>query len=294
MMGVTGRLVPGGRVGDYVLGRELPSRSTELVFTAAHVRLPRLARFVAASSTDNEAVVPLLRQACILETVRHPAVPRIYECGLLPDRRPWLALEITRGPTVGALLAERPFAVAEVIDLLRECSALLEHAHARNVVHHGLQPGVITRGEAGLRVTDWSTAWIATESGSEMIDDLRALGAVAYQALTRSPPTIPAARRCPGAPARLTSLIDRMLGATPVAGPSASDVRAEAAQLTGRLARSVELDDGTPIEEVEVVLVDISRDPPPIPRQTKVRSSPAWAGYQARMSNAVHAGKKTP
>jgi hypothetical protein len=198
-----------------------------------------------------------------------------------------------RGPTVGKILAARPFTIAEVIGLLRERKALLEHAHARHVIHHGLNPDVLTRADDGLRVTDWSTASIATgEAGTA--EDIRALGAVAYQALTRCPPTIPAARRCPGAPARLTSLIDRMLGATPATGPDRIRCSRRGYAIARATDRAVEPDDGARRSKRSRSYSSTSRvsHRPSSSDQGEVVA--AWPGHQARLSQAAHEGKKTP
>jgi serine/threonine protein kinase len=269
MTGITGRVAPGVRIGDYVLERELPARTDRQVFAAAHVLLPRRARFVTAAA--GEAAAELMREACIVEALRHPAVPRVFECGLLPDRRPWLALEPADGPTIAELVLDEPFAPAELVTLVRDVAGVLEHAHARDVVHRKLDLDVIVRTPDGIRIADWSSA--ATTGDRKC--DIEALGTLAYLALARARPTIPAARRCPGAPARLTSLIDRMLGPTP---PTAGDVRAEAAVLADQVEPVMVEDDGTAIEEVSVVLVDISREPPPLPRLRKLEWTPA-GGY---------------
>ncbi|MEO8699361.1 MAG: hypothetical protein ABI867_04930 [Kofleriaceae bacterium] len=285
MTGITGRIAPGVRIGDYVLERELPiTRTDRQVFAATHVVLPRHVRIVAAVSSGDPAA-QLMREACIVEALRHPAVPRVFECGVLADR-PWLAIEPADGPTISDLVATKPLPPIEVIGLLRDIAGLLEHAHARRVVNRGLRLDSIVKTADGLRVADWSAAAVTTDRAC----DLEALGALAYLALARALPTIPAARRCPGAPARLTSLIDRMLATTP---PTAADVRAEAAVLADRGDLLAVDDDGTAIERVEVVLVDISRGPPPIPRQAKLKWTPA-VGYVPPDQTPTQPRKKEP
>jgi len=270
------RLAPGVRVGDYVLERELPAKPTELAFEASHVLLPRRARLVAlhpALAGNHAAGVELMKEACIVEALRHPAVPRVYECGILVDRRPWFAVEIAEGPTIAELTTLLPLSVADVLVRLHEVGAVLDHAHMRGVVHGDIRPAVIAQCVDGLRVTDWSLSTLDTSRPS----DVYALGVVAYAALTLELPTLSAAERAPDAPGELTALIDRMLSTYPHTRPTSAEVSAEAARIIELDVDAPEIfifDDGPASEPEEVVLVDISRDPPPLPRHAKLRWTP--------------------
>lgn len=245
----------GSRIGDYVIDRKLPARAPELVFEGTHVLLPRRARLVLPAVPTREAALQTLRHACILETLRHAAAPRLYECGLLPDHRPFLACELVEGAPLPQLVAAQPLAASEVIALVRELAGVMAELHAHDLAHGGLRSDLIVRADTRWVVTDWSTA----TPDADRAADVRALGAIASTAWTRA---APGARHRPGAPARLTRLLDRMLADAPDDRPTASDVRAEAELLAHP---AIDDDDGTAIEEVEVVLVDISRDPPAHP-----------------------------
>jgi eukaryotic-like serine/threonine-protein kinase len=278
MTGGAGRVVPGMRVGDYRLGASLEAAPGELAFAAVHLVLPRHAVIHTPAEPAEDAAVALLRRAWILEALRHPAVPRMYECGRLPgsiDRCPWIAVEPVAGPTVDVLSPR------EVVALIADLAGVLAHAHATDVTHRGVRTSAIVRAAAGFRLADWTAAGV----GGDRAADLRALGAVAYRALTRADVIEPTARRCRAAPRRLARLIDSLVGATP---PSAADVCAETRVLADELAYN---DDGTPIEEVDVVLVDISRDPPPVPR---VKWTPAGGVIARTPRDTIVDGKKAP
>jgi serine/threonine protein kinase len=285
------KLAPGVRVGDYVLEQALPGKPTELAFEASHMLLPRRARLVAlhpALAGNHAAGVELMKEACIVEALRHPAVPRVYECGILADRRPWFAIEMAEGPTIAELTALLPLSVADVLVLLHEVGAVLDHAHTRGVVHGDIRPAVIAQCADGLRVTDWSLSTLDTSAPS----DVYALGVVAYAALTlelpglsaaeragRALPALPVGGRSPGetAPAELTALIDRMLSTYPHIRPTSAELSAEATRIIELDVDAPEIfifDDGPAIEQEEVVLVDISRDPPPLPRHARLRWTP--------------------
>lgn len=270
------RLAPGARLGDYQIDRDLADGWNHEAYLATHVLLPRRARIIVlapAYAADRGAAVTMMREACLVEAMQHPGVPRVFECGVI-DQRPWIAGELVDGIPLSDVIASGPRPVADVLALLRDVAEVLEHAHRRNIVHRNLRPEVLlqTRDRAfPLCITGWSDARI-DDAGVALADlraDVFALGAVAFTALSGSRPSVlTACERCPGAPRALTSLIDRMLAPDPAARPSCAEVRATAVRIAdlSEVAISEEVDDGD-IEEVAVELVDISHTPPPVPRR---------------------------
>ena len=241
------------RIGDYVVEHALDAHT----FLATHVVLPRRARVTIA---PREHAVEALREACLLEALHHAGVPRIYECGLLSDRRPWLAVELVDGEPVGRL------SVAGVVALLRDVAEILDHAHRRGVVHGNLRGEAIVRTplRRGFPVCllDWGRARV----GDAKADDLRALGEVAHVALVGS--LAPIAQRAPGAPPRLTTLLARLAAGS----LTAAQVQAEAAALIELVDAEAPLDDAGALAE-EVELVELAPEPPRI-RWTPPHGSP--------------------
>lgn len=271
------RLAVGSRLGDYVIDGELAGSWNLEAYAATHVVLPRRAKLIVldASLADHTpAAVQLMREACLLDAMAHPGVPRVFGCGVIgTTRRPWIACELVEGTALSDLLAPgRALPVHEVLQLLRDVAEVLEHAHRRGVVHRNLRPEVLlrTRGRAfPICVTGWSDARIHDDK-AELVDcraDVLALGAVAFTALTGVRPSdeLSAAERCPGAPSKLARLIDRMLSEEPEARPSCAEVRAIAMDVLDLTEVEMPIEDDELIEEVAVELVDISRLPPPVP-----------------------------
>src|ERR1043165_7458531 len=102
-MGTTDRFSPGSRIGDYVVEREAGDG-----YEAVHVLLPRRVRLEVMHPTFvglKPVAVRMMREACILEALRHPGVPRIFEVGLMNDQRtnrPWVASELVDGESVAS------------------------------------------------------------------------------------------------------------------------------------------------------------------------------------------------
>jgi eukaryotic-like serine/threonine-protein kinase len=270
--------VPGVRIADYLLHDELPARSTEIAYRATHRVLPRSARIAILKPEHvgvRTAEIQLMREACVVETLHHVGVPRVYECGVL-DRRPWVASEQITGTTIEDAAARRPLAPGEAIAVIRDAAAILAHAHRRGVVHCDITPRSILRTpQRGfpVAITDWGNAAIygtalprsddpaarfyrapeatAGDRGASAAD-VFALGAVMYEAATLVLPE--PVQKFPGMPPALHQLLARMLARSAADRPTADAVQAEAARLAELYS-----DADAAIEEVEVELVDISR-----------------------------------
>ncbi len=247
----------GSRVGDYVIEAELTTRPG--VYASTHRLLPRRAHILV--SLPEPAAFELAR---VLEQLRHPAVPRIYECGLLADQRPWLAVAVIEGPTLAERIASAPLSVGEAAALLRDVATVIAHAHGHGIVHGGLCAEHVAHTLDGWKIVDWTEAGRA----DDFTTDITALATLAYAALARALPTTPIAQRCPGVPAALSRLIDGLFSEYPM---PANRVAVTAAQLVEDLAQPEPEDDAVPIAIEDIVLLDVSR-PPPVPMKLRVRA----------------------
>ena len=185
--------------------------------------------------------VQMLREACILEALSHPGVPRVFECGVLSDKRPWVAMELIEGTTIAELVNDGPLAVSDLVVVLRTVADVLEHAHARGVVHHRLGESSVVRTpsrKSPFSVRGWGDV-VTHDSNlaAEPSGDIFALGGLAFRALTGASLTSGASARaqCPSVPVELTTLIDEMLASAPSGRPTASEVRDRATWLAETL-----------------------------------------------------------
>jgi serine/threonine-protein kinase len=158
----------------------------------------------------------VVQEATILEDIKHPGIVRVYDCALLPDHRPWIAMELVEGETLAnRLIQNGPLPAGEVAKLLAEVADVLASVHARGVVHRDLKPDnlILTPNdrEFPLRVIDWGVARLgpigrltldgltpgtpiymspeqATGRNIAAPCDVYSLGVIAYEALTGHPP----------------------------------------------------------------------------------------------------------
>lgn len=254
----------GDRVGDYILDEELPGTSSERVFAATHRLLPRRAmvRVLRPTFAGLKAVAQaMMRESCILEKLRHVAVPRVFEAGVTDDKRPWLAIELV----AGVPLRDSAPAVEDVVQMMRDVAAVLAHAHKAGIVHGGLTGDAILTcaGRVSTCVTRWSDARLHAGDADELADDVAALGAIAFEALLGQSVEDGGPRRWGGVPIRLMRLVERMLAKK----VTATDVREECERIGA--IEAVELatmPEEEEYEEVELVAVIEVDEPPVIPK----------------------------
>ena len=212
-------LGPDSLVGSYRLVKEIGRGGMGVVFEAAHTILPRRAALKVMHKDLRRQpgmASRMVQEASILEEVRHPGIVRVFECNVLPDHRPWIAMELVEGETLAARLhyASR-LAAVEVATLLSEVTDVLAAVHARGVVHRDLKPDNLlltpTDRDFPLRVIDWGVARLGAQ-GRLTLDgltpgtpiymspeqatgkniaapcDIYSLGVIAYEALAGHPP----------------------------------------------------------------------------------------------------------
>jgi len=218
-------LAPGDLVGEYRVVEKIGQGGMGVVYGAVH---PVIGKRVAIKVLDEtrgtqpEAVARFAIEARAVNQIRHPNIVDIFAFGTLADGRSYFAMAWLDGTSLGnRLRAGRP-PLAETCAILEEVALALEAAHAQRIVHRDLKPDNIYLGpgpEDRPRVTllDFGIAKLLDDDDDEArasltrrgtmvgtplyispeqarcgtIDtraDIYALGAVAYQMVTGSPP----------------------------------------------------------------------------------------------------------
>ena len=222
-------------IGDYTIDRELASRSGVTTYEATHLILPRKARI--ARALDRNGAERILREAYILEAIRHAGIPRVFDCGTI-DTGPWIATELVRGEALPTVCTQ-----GELACILRDIAAILVHVHRRGVIHDALWLDAVVRDPdrgVPLVLDYWSEAKCGPGS-----TDIRGLGLAMYAVMALHTPTA------------LTRLIDDMLAPEPAARPTAEEVCVEAARIALLPSMQQPTSDLPPIEDVQL-LTDLS------------------------------------
>ena len=148
-------------VDRFLLDEKLGAGGMGIVYAARDPRLERkialkLVRVEREFGPKGEA--RLLREARSMARLAHPNVVQIYEAGEW-EGRVFIAMELVRGRTLAAWLAQSPRKWQEVIVVFRMAGRGLAAAHAAGVVHRDFKPENVLIGDDGhARVTDFGLA----------------------------------------------------------------------------------------------------------------------------------------
>jgi serine/threonine protein kinase len=126
----------------------------------------------------------MMREATILASVPHPGIPRFYECGMLDDGRPWIAMEMVDGIALTQRMQRGALDPDVVIDHIVQVAEVLAAAHARDITHRDLKPDniIVAPGDSRfpMRVIDWGIAH--AKAGARFTNMNEAIGTPTYMA----------------------------------------------------------------------------------------------------------------
>ncbi len=123
---------------------------------------------------DSVAARRFLEEAKITGQLQHPVLPPVHDVGALPDGRPFMAMKLIKGRTLGELLTERPDESQDLGQLLAVFEQVCQgvgYAHAHRVIHRDLKPANIMVGSFGeVQVMDWGLAKVLPLPGQTTPD----------------------------------------------------------------------------------------------------------------------------
>jgi eukaryotic-like serine/threonine-protein kinase len=173
----------GDVVGAYQIEGVVGSGGMGLVYRARHALSERCVALKIQRPDQARAIrgcERMMREASILAQLEHPGVPKFYECGLLEDGRPWIAMELVPGQSLARRLVHGPLDADEVVVVVAAVANVLAAAHAIGITHRDLKPDNIflTAGDYPLRVLDWGIAY--DQAGPRYTNHDEAIGTPTY------------------------------------------------------------------------------------------------------------------
>lgn len=150
-------------IQDWQLLRELGSGGMASVFLAE--RSVQRAQQRAAIKLlrnlhhDPELLARFERERRILAVLDDPRIARFYDAGLLPDGRPWLAMEYVDGARIDHWCDQHRLDLDARVRLLQQVALAIASAHERLVLHRDIKPANVFVDAAGLpKVLDFGIA----------------------------------------------------------------------------------------------------------------------------------------
>ena len=173
-------LDPAVKEGDLVGGKYRVERLIGIggmaaVFAATHERLDqRVAiKILLPEAMQHTGIVErFAREARAAARLRSEHVTRIIDVGALPDKAPYIVMELLEGTDLRALLKKRgPLPIGDAVDYIRQACGGIAEAHAAGIVHRDLKPAnlfLATRaGDATtIKVLDFGVAKSSADSMS--------------------------------------------------------------------------------------------------------------------------------
>lgn len=144
-------------------------------------------KILRAGVTDPHSLRRFMAERQVLAELAHPAIPPVFDAGVLPDGRPYFVMEFIDGLPLARYCDQRDLALEARLRLFVEVCRGVAHAHGRRVVHRDLKPAnvLVVDTEAGPRpkLIDFGIAKALMRSGSDMgprTDAGRVIGTPGY------------------------------------------------------------------------------------------------------------------
>ncbi|NMO22475.1 serine/threonine protein kinase [Pyxidicoccus fallax] len=146
---------PGTLAGEYVLKALLASGGHGSVYEAEHRILGRRAAVKVLHphlADQGEMLKRFVREARVVNQIRHPNIVDVYDFGLMPDGSPYYVMELLTGRTLSQVVQERGrLSASRALAYLEPVCAALEAAHRAGVVHRDLKASNVLVMEEGER-----------------------------------------------------------------------------------------------------------------------------------------------
>jgi hypothetical protein len=258
-------LLPSSVIQDRKILEKIGEGGMGAVFRAVHQKLERQEAFkiikpLYAENTEYRA--KFLREARIAARLKHPNITQVYDI-VDTERVLGYTMEFVDGePLSAVLLRQKTLDPGTVLGLLRQLASALVCFHQAGIVHRDIKPGNVLVDKSGNAVlTDLGLAKDVSGAGksgytsegttlgtpaymapeliqralyADIRSDIYSLGALAYHALSGSPPfkgesvydfitailsevPLPLSEAAPGVPPELSRIVDRMLQKDPKA-----------------------------------------------------------------------------
>lgn len=148
--------------GKYRIDGVIGTGGMAVVYAATHRNRKRFAVKVLHPelSTRREVRARFIREGYVANSVEHPGVVSVLDDDVTDDGGAFLVMELLEGATVeGFSPRARPLPLRESLAIASDVLAVLEAAHAKNIVHRDIKPAnlFVTR-QGQIKILDFGIA----------------------------------------------------------------------------------------------------------------------------------------
>jgi eukaryotic-like serine/threonine-protein kinase len=159
---------PGTHVGPYTIDKLIGSGGMGTVWLA-HRSDGLLSRSIALKLPHTEAARARLsasqllprfaREREILAKLSHPNIAHLYDAGIDPHGRPYLAMQFVVGEPFIEYCETRKLGIQERLRLFLQVLAAVHYAHVQNVIHRDLKPSnILVQQDGTVALLDFGVA----------------------------------------------------------------------------------------------------------------------------------------
>ena len=177
---VTPAIQVGDSLGPYLVEQLLGEGTMGRVYQGRHQRLGRQVALKVLHGhliQDKTLVARFLQEARLVNQINHPHIVEVHDFveELFPERV-YGVMELLRGKTLAAQLAERALTLQEICSIGKQIADALHAAHRVDVVHRDLKPDNIflsarEGGEVSVKVLDFGVAKLLQTGGDLRVAD---------------------------------------------------------------------------------------------------------------------------
>ncbi|WP_158625266.1 serine/threonine-protein kinase [Corallococcus terminator] len=131
------------RLGEFIIEERIGAGGMGVVYRAVHPLIGKHAaiKVLRAERMARRGEQQLLLEAKAVNAIRHPGILDVFNCGTLPDGRPYIVMELLQGRTLSEVLLEKGKLDVELtVWVLDQLLSALGAVHRAGVVHRDVNP----------------------------------------------------------------------------------------------------------------------------------------------------------
>ncbi|KXG75989.1 Stk1 family PASTA domain-containing Ser/Thr kinase [Thermotalea metallivorans] len=117
-------------------------------------------------TSDEEFIGKFRRESQAAASLSHPNIVNIYDVGTDDHDIYYIVMEYVKGKTLKQMIKEKgPLSSEETINIAKQISLALHHAHSNHIVHRDIKPhNILITDDGRVKVTDFGIARAVTSS----------------------------------------------------------------------------------------------------------------------------------